>query len=314
MFRAAAVIALALLSSGPAAAQETAAPAEADDTVVVVGERTEEAIRGFVEAMSAPSLGANQLARWDRRICPGVAGLRTRYAQFVIDRLGYRALELDLEIDAPGCRPNILIVVSTNPDAIARELFNHHRSAMGYFDASSAGTRGRDALRATFVDSDAPVRWWHVSNTRSVGGFEFSEPRMGPACHQPARGADVLDIQNCYRVNLVGGGSSRLRATSRQDFGAAFIIVDANRLAEIGHDFNALADYLAMVSLAQLDPDADMSAYPSVLNLWRSADAPVELTDWDRDYLRGLYTVVQEARSARSQQGDIAREMMREGE
>jgi hypothetical protein len=308
MNRSAALAALALLLARPAIAQETAG-AKPDDTVVVVGERTEEAVRSFVAAMSQPSRGVDQLARWDRRICPGIAGLRTRYAQFVIDRLAYRALELDLEIEAPGCRPDVLIVVTPDPDAIARDLYNNHRNALGYFDEPGVGTRGRDALRATFIESDAPVRWWHVSNTRGIGGHEFSEPTAGPTCG----GSDVLDIQNCYRVNLVGGGSSRLRATTRQDFGAAFIIVDANRLAEIGHDFNALADYLAMVSLAQLDPRADVSAYPSVLNLWKSAAAPTELTDWDRSYLRGLYAAVQEARSVRSQQGDIAREMLRDG-
>jgi hypothetical protein len=263
MKRFAAVAVFALLSIGPAAAQE-AAPA---DDIVVVGQRTEEAVRAFVGEMSAPSRGADQLARWDRRICPGVAGLRSRYAQFLIDRLSYRALEVGLDIGEPGCRPNILIVVSRDPDAVARNLFDSHRSALGYFDGRGVGTRGRDALRETFLNSDTPVRWWHVSDTTSVSGAPIQERLSRPCKDRPAHN-DVMEIMACYPVNLVGGGASRLRATTRQDFGAVFVIVDANRLPEIGNDFNALADYLAMVSLAQLDPAADVSSYPSVLNMW----------------------------------------------
>ena len=301
MIRCAVLAALALFSLSPASAQET--PPAASGDIVIVGERTEEAVRNFVAAMSAPQLGADQLARWDRRICPGVAGLRTRHAQFLIDRMAQRAFDVDLDIGEPGCRPNILIVVSTDPDAVALDLYDNHRAALGWFSDRNRATRGRDAFRDTFLTSDAPVRWWHVSHTTNAMGQQVGEPSPS----QEARG-DV------FPVNRVAGGTSRLRATTRQDFGAAFIIVDANRLAEIRYDFNAFADYLAMVSLAQLDPTADVSGYPSVLNLWRSEPAPNAMTDWDLAYLRGLYSATREAASARRQQGDIAREILRETE
>jgi hypothetical protein len=295
MIRRASLFVFALLSLSPAAAQE----AVESEQIVVVGQRTEEAVRNFVAAMSAPQRGPDQLARWDRRICPGVAGLRSRYAQFLIDRMAQRAFDVDLDIGEPGCRPNILIVVSTNPDAVARDLYDNHRRALGWFDERNQATRGRDALRETFLNSDAPVRWWHVSHTTNAMGQRIGEPNGG---------GDALP------VNPMAGGSSRLRANTRQDFGAAFIIVDANRLPEIGHDFNALADYLAMVSLAQLDPAADVSGYPSVLNLWAGDPAPHALTEWDLAYLRGLYAATREAASVRRQQGDIAREMLRDVE
>jgi hypothetical protein len=309
MIRCAAVAALALLSLSPAAAQESA-PATQSSEIVVVGERTEEAVRNFVGAMSATPREVDQLARWDRRICPGVAGLRTRYAQFLIDRMAHRAFDVGLDVGDPGCRANILIIVSTDPDAAARDLYDNHRGALGWFDDARQATRGRNELRDTFLNSDAPVRWWHVSHTTNASGQEIQAPT--PRSPIIVAQADIHDLMKVYPVHVTGGGASHLRAQSRQDFGAAFIIVDANRLAEIGYDFNALADYLAMVSLAQLDPTADVSAYPSVLNLWRSAQAPNAMTDWDLAYLRGLYAATREAISASRQQGEIAREITRE--
>lgn len=274
---------------GQATAQTRADPP--DDEIVVVGQRNSDAVRDFVGELGAAPRSADQLARWDRRICPGVLGLRPRYAQFAIDRIAQRAFDVGLDVGEPGCRANVLIIVTPDPDAIARELFEQHRDALGYFYERGQRTLGRAALRH-FVESDAPVRWWHVSRTVT---------RDGEAIGDTADGGPP--------VNLLAGAGSRLRRNTRLDFGAAFIVVDARRLE--GMQLEALADYLAMVSLAQLDADADASAYPSILNLF-SADAtqrPAAMTEWDIGYLRGLYGATREASSARRQQGEIARGM-----
>lgn len=302
----AAFLALALLAPLSAAAQEP----EPEESVVVTGRRTEEAVRDFVGAMSAAPRGNDQLARWDRRICPGVAGLRTRYAQFVIDRMAQRAFDVGLDVGEPGCAPNILIIVTPDPDAVARDLYENHAGALGYFDNGRNATRGREAFQETFINSDAPVRWWHVSDDTNADGMSVVEPSGAPCMIGP----DFLQILHC--TPAVRPIPSRIRAAARQDFGAAYVIVDANRLPETGPDFNALADYIAMVTLAQLDPLTDVSGYPTVLNLWRAngAAAPREMTDWDVSYLRGLYAASsRDARDAGGQERDIAREMMRDG-
>lgn len=43
-----------------------------------------------------------------------------------------------------------------------------------------------------------------------------------------------------------------------------------------------------MVAFAQIDPDADTSSFPTILNLFDGA-ATTELTDWDLSYLKALY-------------------------
>lgn len=301
---AAALFALYVNLAPSASAQEAAPAPPVDDEIVVEGRRTEEAIRAFVSNMTLPSPRHGQLARWDRRICPGVAGLRTRYAQFVIDRMAQRALAVGLDIGDPGCRANILIVVSPDPGAVARELFENNRRVMGYYDERGRSSQGRRALQA-FVDSTAPVRWWHVNRTVTRDGEVIHEnPRATP--------------DNPFTVTRVTGNASRLQRTRRQDFGVAFVVVDARVLSEIGYDFGALADYLAMVVLAQLDPEADTSAYPTILNLFAPEGStapenqPRTATAWDTAYLQGLYEATREARSAGDQESDIARSVVRQ--
>jgi hypothetical protein len=289
------------VSLAPASSAQDGPPVSADEAIVVEGRRTEDVIRAFVSDMALPSPRQGQLARWDRRICPGVAGLRPRYAQFVIDRMAQRALDVGLDIGDPGCRANILIVVSTDPGAVARELFENHRRLMGYYDERGRSSQGRRALQA-FVDSTAPVRWWHVNNTVT---------RDGEVIRENAR-------DNDFAVTRLTGPATRLQGARRQDFAAAFVVVDARVLPEIDFDFGALADYLAMVALAQLDPGADTSAYPTILNLFSPEGAtapenrPRTATAWDTAYLRGQYEATREARSAGEQESDIARSIARE--
>jgi hypothetical protein len=281
------IFAFAVFATPCAAAAQDQPPAE---EVVVTGQRTEEAIRTFVGELAVSMRGADQMGRWDRRICPGVAGLRARYAQFLIDRMAQRAFDVGLNVGEPGCTANILIVVTRDPDAIAQELFENNRDAMGWFSERGQTTLGRAALRA-FVASDAPVRWWHVGRTTTNDGQEVSDTADGSA-----------------PVTFVTGGASRLRRNTRQDFGAAFIVVDANRFADVNSDFEALADYVTMVTLAQVDADADPRGLPSILNLFTDRAAPRELTDWDVAYLRGLYGAERD-RDADDQQNEIARQI-----
>jgi hypothetical protein len=273
---------------GHADAQQ-AAPATGDD-IVVTGRHTEEAIQSFVDQLAVSARGTDQLGRWDRRVCPGVAGLRARYAQALIDRMAQRAFDVGLDVGEPGCRANVLIILALDPDAMAEELFERHRDALGYHDERGQSTLGRQALRE-FVASDAPVRWWHVSRAHGQDGVAIQETASGDA-----------------PVNFRFGGPSRLSRTVRHDFGAAFIIVDARRMNEIGVDFNALADYLAMVTLAQVDPDANTQELDTILNLFNPGSPPRALTEWDIGYLRGLYAADRED-GATQQQTDIARTM-----
>jgi hypothetical protein len=71
-----------------------------------------------------------------------------------------------------------------------------------------------------------------------------------------------------------------------------------------------------MVTLAQLDPRADTSTYPTILNLFSSpapgAQRPTAMTDWDVAYLHGLYDATRDARNSNQQEAEIATTMARD--
>src|SRR5690606_37081377 len=87
----------------------------------------------------------------------------------------------------------------------------------------------------------------------------------------------------------VRGVASRLKSPISDALWGSLIIVDARKLGNV--QWPQLADYLTMVSLAQIDPDARPSAYDSILNLFSADNPPPGMTDMDRIYLRALYAM-----------------------
>ena len=70
------------------------------------------------------------------------------------------------------------------------------------------------------------------------------------------------------------------------------IIVDATKLT--GTTWQQLGDYLAVVSLAQINPKTNPAEFDSILNLFSNPAAYSGLTDWDRSYLKAIYTFDQQ--------------------
>ena len=50
-----------------------------------------------------------------------------------------------------------------------------------------------------------------------------------------------------------------------------------------------LADYLSMVSLAQLDPRGEIAEFPTILNVLDNPAVADSMTDWDLAFLEALY-------------------------
>lgn len=274
------------------APQPAATPLERE--VVVTAGSQEDAVRAFVGDVAQEVRGENQLARWDRRICPGFSGLKPAMARAMIDRIARRAFEVGLDVGAPGCKANIFIAVTMDAQALTKDLVDNNREVLGYHSGRGRRTMGRDALMA-FVASDAPVRWWHVSDTVTAKGQSTSETVSGDA---PTVSVDEV---------------SRISRSTRLDFAGVVVVVDARRID--GLPLSGLADYVAMVSLAQLDPRTDTSRFPTILNLFAGGGdpavaPPTTLTAWDLAYLRGLYEAPRDARAER-QQVSIAQTMTR---
>lgn len=289
-------IATAAVLFGAAASAQQPVPENRDNDLVVTAPRLEQMIREFVGEVSVEQQGEEQIARWDGRICPQIAGLNARQAQFVADRISQRAYQIGLRPGRSNCRANILIFVTPDADRFAKALTDQFPEV---FDpnVTNMHSQGDEALQQ-FVSSDAPVRWWHVSQTVSADGYVVPNTEIRMNNRDGFSGAAVMRT----------GVTSRVARTTRQDFNRVVLVVDASAAA--GSRFDALADYVAMATLAQVNPGADTSGADTILNLFTATqNAPTAMTPWDIAYLEGLYSARRNATNARRQEADISRRM-----
>ncbi|HYD28275.1 hypothetical protein [Brevundimonas sp.] len=237
------------------------------EDVVIDGRRLDERVREFVEEVAAPPRRRG-IARWWDRVCFGVVNLQPDQARALVDRLSTVADEYGVRLAEPGCRPNVVVIFADDGRAMADAVVEAERPL---FHLGVGGLdRGKAALEV-FRQSDAPVRWWHVSLPviGSTGQRAIRMPGDFGPIYVPAEG-------------LVNHGRPITDVLNK-----VIVIVDAGKVEGIGGD--QLAEYLAMVSLAQVDPEGDIAGYDTVLNLFAASAAPAGLTTWDRSYLESLY-------------------------
>lgn len=256
--------------SPPTSAQEP--PPTTVDDVVVVGGALERRVEEFVTSLAAPARRRG-LARWDGEVCLGVVNFRSEVAHLIIDRISDVARELAIELGEPGCEPNLIIAGTTDGSQLADEMVGRYRSNFFRYGYTSSN-RGSAAL-AVFRSSEAAVRWWHVSLPIVVetGAVAIRLPGYG-GVDNPCRTRSGYWVNNCDEV------TDRIMRM--------ITIVDIDALE--GVNLAQLADYLTLIALAQIEPDADYSGFNTVLNLFNPDVAVSGLTDWDMVYLRALYS------------------------
>jgi len=299
---ASALLAAAVSAQGPAPTVSAASPPKADapppqDEVIVRGRRMSEIdndlriyIQKFVGSVSAPVPGRGY-ARWHERVCVGVNNLQTDAAQYIVDRISALALEVGLEPGEPGCTPEVLVIFATNAKELATYLVKHNKRAFLPGMGLGGTALNRDKLNE-FADSDKPVRWWQVSMPIDPHSGQRAIRMQQDDCSGPLNCGPWINVE----------GPSRIHSGTRDDFRQIIVIVDATKLH--GTTWQQIGDYLAVVSLAQVNPDGDTTAFDSILNLFRNPAAYSGLTDWDRSYVRALYKFDQE-RNPFMQQVDL---------
>jgi hypothetical protein len=292
------VLALALGLSSPQTppppAQEPS-PTTLED-VVVDGRRLEALARDFIEDVAAPNRRRG-LARWNTPLCVGVANLQREAAQAIIDRISDVAGSLDVRVGEPGCRANALIVAADDGAGMARGLVESGRQR---FDIGSLQMTQTSSALEAFQSDDRAVRWWQISTPVDSETGDRAIRLKGdidPATGQPS--APTIAVF----------AASRIHSQIRDDMTKVIIIVDIDGVS--GMPVNKLADYLTMVTLAQIDDDADTASYDTVMNLFEAPDRVDGLTDWDMAYLRGLYSAEQNRINLNAQARNVADAVVR---
>ena len=271
-----------LLAVQPVIAQEQ--PTTVDEVVVTTEtpEAKREIITSFVRATSVRT-GTGQMGRWDKGICPVVEGLKSEYADFVLARISATAAEVGLEVGLPGCKPNLIVIATDNAEALLTQSVKKNRRA--FLGDEWTIRLGSDKLKA-FIEADQPVRWWFVVKRVTRDGTPYEE-------------GSIIE------------GTGKIKSAVRADFSHVFVVLDVSRIRKV--HYPALADYVAMVSLAQTSPNADLPNVPTILRLFSDRDAglaPAEgLTDWDHAFLKALYAAKRDAKRMSVQEWEMSRSM-----
>lgn len=280
------------------------APTSLED-VTVTGRRLENIVSDFVGEVAEPNRDRG-LARWDRRVCVGVANLKVEAAQYIADRVSTVAEDLGLNPGAPGCAPNILIVATTDGSGLAEALVGERPRAFRM--GGSGMDRGGSALD-DFVQTERPVRWWQMAMPVDSESGELAT-RIPGYCRDDCDAVPAGQSQNLkYAPTISVFAASRLRTQIVDRLSRAIVIIDVDEVA--GVSVQQLADYVAMVALTQVDPDADVGAFDSILNLFQSPDPATGLTNWDTAYLEGVYASEQARTNRRSNRTEVVDSIMR---
>lgn len=240
---------------------------ERGDEIVVTGqreaERRREVHRQARDIAVTGNIFDDPLARFEARLCPGIVGLETEAAGYMIDRLRANARDLGLRVLDDGCTPNFLVVFTRDGQQMMGEL----RESSGHlFRFMDAGDK-----RALF-DETGPVRVWTNIQRRTRDGMPVANTR---------------DLVN-PPVARMDMAHSKIYTPTRNDIESAMVVFDADAVS--GMTLLQLADYATMRGLAQTRPAEEGMPVGTILALFEDeASPPDSLTRFDRAYLRAVY-------------------------
>ena len=215
----------------------------------------------FVSSIAMP-IQHESMARWSVHLCVFAAGLLDKEGDFVERRIADVAREAGIPVEPAGCAANFVVVVTSDPEGFLRDwwseepkLFTHER-----------GVGGVERM----IRTDRPVRVWHN------------------ACNAPPA------LARNYRLNVewdcnTGTLGSRITRAAVRSIYSAIVVVDFRRIE--GLTWGQVADYVAMVGLAQLRADAETGTVPTILSLFEDGgdERAKALTVWDQAFLKSVY-------------------------
>jgi hypothetical protein len=253
------IAALALQAQPAQPAPAAPSPPPADDTIVVTGQLPVTPAEARRQVNTVISTHEGQIARFFGAVCPTVIGPEPAMRRVIALRMRAVAAEAGVEVAPPGCRANVALIIVPNGPAFVRAL---RAARPALFATVEAGD-----LRRTLAQHE-PVLSWNSTEEISEDGFAVN-PESGTL---QVRSASI--ISEPTRLSTVQA-----------------VVVVEERAAD-GKSLGQLADYAVMRAIAGARPPNGRSGAPpsTILALFdRGVNAPLELTRFDRAYLRALY-------------------------
>jgi hypothetical protein len=286
-----------------AEAQDPATPTPSTrESVTVTGiKETEAAISKFVGAMTVPTRAAGKLARWKDGVCPLVLGVRPEVGTAVAKMIRDVAAEVGAPVNASdSCPNNIEIIFTAEPQALLDNVRIMHPNLLGYFDNSAQAEK--------LATMRLPIQSWYITATVDLHGQAYVDGahkggiRMTMAIPQAGTGGPptapdivTMDLPDATVASVSGG---RLGDGLSSAITNVVIVVDSSKL--LNGEVSVLADYIAMLALAQIEPPDSCQDLPTILNLLvpDCSRSPGTLTAADMAYLRALYKITTTAKVA----------------
>jgi TPR repeat protein len=227
-------------------------------------------------------LSGESLIRWDTPICPLVQGLPAAFNEYIQSRITRIALAARSPVAGKHCRANLYVFASSHPDHLLNKLWAKNPRMYG----APNGLGGPES----FIHSGRPVRVWYntESNCQSASGDSAGIVSMGMNSGMSQAAGRPLDMS----AGMCSNVDTRLNYAGVNTVSSAFIVVDMSQMREI--TTRQLADYVAMVGLAQVRTNTDPGKAPTILRLFQDPIHPPEgLSPWDRALLYSLYNTNQ---------------------
>jgi hypothetical protein len=287
-----------------AATEQSSAPqsqsrALSEVTVIAQRIKLESQVASFVYGVAALE-NDEGLARWHAPVCPLVAGLTRQDGEFVLDRISEIARAAGVALAGEKCRANLYVFVTSQPTELLRAMEKRNYSVT-FGDAAPFRVD-------EFIDTPRPVRVW-FNSYETAAGWDAPMPQGPPPSAQVLGGGMVsaLSAPTYSGPGLLG--ASHLVSNVVFSVSYVYVVVDRARLHGVSR--GQFADYVGMVSLAEIKTTAHVGDAQSILKLF---DGPPQaalpgMSDWDRAFLKSLYGTFQASKLQRSL---ITRAMVRE--
>lgn len=272
-----ALLALLLLlfaTLGPAArAADSPTKAKLPTVTVEAARALRLKVDRFVTSVAIQPWG-DSLYRWTEPVCPLVAGLPKAQGEFVLARISKAARDAHAPLGGRDCDANLYVVaVGFDPSPMLKTWWAHNPRMYN-------SQHGIEPIER-FIQSTLPIRAWYNTYQGCEAGDAATYTLATvilPQIFKPGQGPPGCETDLRSRI---------VRMSTASDITSALIVVDGRQLKNV--NLRQMADYIALIGLADLRSDVGSTAVPSILDLFGHGKPPQGLTPWDRAFLYSLY-------------------------
>jgi hypothetical protein len=247
------------------------------DTVTVEAKRNRKELEKRVDRFLSSAIVHHTdwaFARWRQPVCPIILGLLEEQGEFIVGRVSEIARQAGVPLAPAKCAANFAVIAAQEPNALINKW---RRRNPRLFDTTYG-----EAPFKRFLEVSRPVRVWYNAQFVNRDGMPFWADTVNE---------DGSTKRIYTRPRHLGG---LMHYPDVREINTAIIILDRNMLHDI--TVSRLADYIAVVGLAEINLDRDLGDAPTILHLFRASGQSFDgaLSIWDQAFLKSLYSTPQE--------------------